>query len=162
MIPNKDKPGGSMKSLALALAFISFSSIAATSASLNLKGKVASILAISLVPESVALTLPLDITQTDTLVGTVNERSNSGTGYKVTITSDNAGNLKRTNGVEVFAYSLKYNGTVLNLASPVVEVHPAVAVDVFKSVSISYTGIPASQMIAGTYTDKVTFTIAVN
>lgn len=151
-----------MKLFATVLALTTLSAFGATSGSLNLKGKVNSILSISVAPETIATTLPLDITQTNTKVATVNERSNSGTGYKVTISSANAGVLKRNGGPEVFTYSLKYDGNSLNLASPVIESHNAAAVNILKDVSITYTGVPAAEMIAGTYLDTVTFSIAVN
>lgn len=151
-----------MKFFALSLAFASISTFAATSANLNLKGKVNSILSISVAPETIATNLPLAISQTNTLVAVVNEKSNSGTGYKVTITSANAGNLKRNNGTEVFPYVLSYDGSALSLSSSVTQVHGIAAVDLLKDVAITYTGVPAAEMIAGVYSDTVTFSIAVN
>jgi hypothetical protein len=40
--------------------------------------------------------------------------------------------------------------------------HHVAAVDVTKDVKITSNGVPVAEMIAGTYTDTVTFTIAVN
>lgn len=148
---------------ALALALTTLTSMAATTGTLLLKGSVAPKLSIEVTPEAIASTLPLDISQTNTIVASVREKSNSNTGYKVTISSSNLGNLKRSSGTELFPYTLKYNNVALNLASPVVNSHPsASSVNVTKDVAISYTGVPAEDMVAGDYTDTVTFTIAAN
>lgn len=149
--------------IALTLALATLNSMAATTGTLLLKGTVAPKLSIEVTPEAIASTLPLDISQTSTKVATVREKSNSNTGYKVTISSSNLGNLKRSSGTELFPYTLKYNNVALNLASPVVNSHSAAAnVNVTKDVAISYTGVPAEDMVAGDYTDTVTFTIAAN
>ena len=77
--------------------------------------------------------------------------------------SSSFGNLKRTSSTELFAYVLKYDGATLDLASTVVQNHAsAAAVAVNKDVTISYTGIAADLMVAGDYTDTVTFSIAAN
>lgn len=147
--------------LALTLVTLSFSASAATSATLLLKGQVPPILNIAVTPESFATALDLTSTQSNTKVAVVQEKSNSNTGYKVTISSLNLGVLK--NGSNNFVYTLAYDGTPLNLASPVVRTHAgAAAVTVNKNVNISYTGRPAEQLIAGDYTDTITFTIATN
>lgn len=149
--------------LPLALTVISMNALSATTANLLLKGNVPEILNISVTPESVAANLALDTTQTDVKVATVNEMSNSNTGYKVTVESTNKGKLVRTNGTEEFAYNLKYHGSSLNLAAPVVISNTAVAaVAVNKDVTISYTGIEARNLVAGDYVDTITFTIAGN
>lgn len=149
--------------LALTLALTSLTTMAATTGTLLLKGTVLAKLSITVTPEPIALALPLETSQTDTKVAEVNEKSNSSTGYKVTISSANAGNLVRTSGTELFPYTLKYDSVALNLASAVVETHSgSSAVDVNKDVTISYTGVPAEEMVAGDYTDTITFTIAAN
>lgn len=151
------------KIIALSLVLTSLSSIAATSGTLLLKGSVAPKLSIEVTPEAIASTLPLDISQTDTKVASVREKSNSNSGYKVTISSSNLGSLKRDSGSELFAYTLKYDGAALNLASPVEQIHSSPAsVNVSKDVTISYTGVPAEEMVAGDYTDIVTFSISAN
>jgi hypothetical protein len=81
----------------------------------------------------------------------------------VTITSANLGKLKRTDGAEVFPYSLKYDGTALNLstsAGTTYERWHIFYVNILRNLTISYTGKPAEQMVAGTYTDTITFEIA--
>ncbi len=146
---------------ALTILTLSFSSFAGTSATLLLKGTIATILNIAVTPESSASALDLSTTQSNTRVAVVQEKSNSASGHKVTISSQNLGVLKNNN--ESFVYSLAYNGTVLNLASPVTQTQSAAsAVTVNKNVNISYTGVPADQLVAGDYTDTITFTIAAN
>ncbi len=154
-----------MKSLfALAtLATLTTSAFAATSGTLMLKGQVSQVLSITVTPETIAATLPLEVSQVDTKVATVNEQSNSSTGYKVTVSSSNLGNLKRAGGAQLFPYSLKYNGSTVNLASPqVFSNSSAASVNVNKNVTISYTGVPSAQMVAGEYSDTVLFEIAAN
>ncbi len=145
----------------LSLTGLSFSAFAGTTATLLLKGQIAQQLNISVSPESSASALNLSTTQANTKVATVQEKSNSDTGYKVTISSQNLGVLK--NSTHSFVYALSYDGTPLNLASPVVRSYTAsAAVTVNKNVNISYTGVPADQLVAGDYTDTITFTIAAN
>jgi len=151
-----------MKFLALALVVTSFTAVAGTTGTLNLKGKVPLSLSLTLTAESIATVLPLDISQVDTKVATVNEKSNAANGYKVTITSTNLGKLKRQYGTQTFNYVLKYDNVVLDLSAPIVQAHPGVFDNVNKDVSISYTGIPSGDMAAGDYLDTVKFTIAAN
>lgn len=147
--------------VALTLSTLTFSGFAATSGTLLLKGQIAPLLSIAVTPESVASALDLTTTQSNTKVATVQEKSNSNTGYKVTISSQNLGVLK--NSLHTFVYSLSYNGQALNLASPVTQTNSSsAAVTVNKNVNISYTGVPADQLVAGDYTDTITFTIAAN
>lgn len=149
--------------IALAALALTTTSFAATTGTLLLKGQVGQVLSILVTPETIAATLPLNVSQTDTKVATVNEISNSSTGYKVTISSANLGKLIRTGGTEAFNYSLKYNGSAVNLASPQIFSNPSAAsVNVNKDVAISYTGVPAENMVAGEYVDTVTFVIAAN
>jgi hypothetical protein len=84
--------------IALAALALTTTSFAATTGTLLLKGQVGQVLSILVTPETIAATLPLNVSQTDTKVATVNEISNSSTGYKVTISSANLGKLIRTGG----------------------------------------------------------------
>src|SRR5665647_1673233 len=130
--------------LAISLSFASVSLMAATSGSLLIKGTVPQNLSIIITPLAIASNLPLDTSQTDTQIATVNEKSNSNTGYKVNINSANSGNLKRVSGNDLFAYSMKYNGAGLNLSSPVdITYGGASHVNLNRNVTISYTGQPS-------------------
>jgi hypothetical protein len=136
---------------------------AGTTATLLLKGNIPQILDISVNAETVAANLPLTATQTNTKVATVTESSNSNTGYRVTISSANQGKLVRVSGLEQFPYTLAYDGANIALTSAQTLTRSgASAVSVNKNVTISYTGVQASSMVAGDYTDTVTFTIAAN
>lgn len=141
------------------------SAFAATTGSLLLQGIVAKKVNIVVTPVAVASALDLGTTQSDLKVATVNEQSNSKTGYKVTITSANLGKLKRTDGAEVFSYSLKYAGAAVGLTSAAGTTFTnssASAVNVNKDLNISYTGVAAESMVEGTYSDTVTLNIAAN
>jgi hypothetical protein len=150
--------------LAIGFTFVTATSMAATTATLVLKGTVPSVLSISLVAETLATNLPLSVTQTASKVATVTEASNSATGYKVTLSSINSGKLIRSNGTEQFPYTLTYGSQGgINLSSQFVISNPqAGAVNRTQDVKISYQGVASEQMVAGDYVDTVTFTIAAN
>ncbi len=141
------------------------SAFSASSGTLLLQGSVAKKVAIAITPVAVASALDLETTQVDLKVATVNEQSNSKTGYKVTITSAQLGKLKRDAGSEVFSYTLKYGGAAVGLstAAGTVFTNPSAAsVNVNKDLAISYTGVAAESMIEGVYSDTLTLNIASN
>lgn len=98
------------------------------------------------------------------LIAIINERSNSIFGYKVTITSANLSNLKRTasGATEVFPYTIKYNGVnaPVNTVAGYTTTSNTILANVNKDLTIAYTGVPAESMVEGTYADTLTFTIA--
>ncbi len=147
-----------------ALLLTSVTGFAATTGNLLLKGTVPALLSIAVTPEPLASTLPLDTTQTDSKVATVNEKSNSNTGYKVNISSTNGGNLVHDSVASSFInYSLTYDGNAVNLsAGDEFIFSSASSVDTNKDIDISYTGVPHANLIEGDYTDTVTFTISAN
>jgi hypothetical protein len=138
---------------------VAIKSFAATTATLQLKGSVPSILEVSVSPETVATSLPLETTQTSTKVGTVTERSNSKTGYKVTVSSTNQGKLV-LDATNFVPYTLTYNGNAVNLAGQTFSYVFTSSAPVQRDVMISYTG--NEELATGDYVDTVTFTIAVN
>jgi hypothetical protein len=149
----------------LSLTFILSPAFAATTGSLLLQGVVPQKISLSVTAQTVASTLDLSTSQTDLAVASVNEKSNSKTGYKVTIASTNLGKLKRTDGADVFSYTMKYNGSAVALnsaAGTTLTNSTSSTVNAVKGVSISYTGVAAESMIEGTYADTVIFTIAAN
>ncbi|MFA6236744.1 MAG: fimbrial protein [Bacteriovorax sp.] len=151
--------------IATAILALSTSSFAATTGTLLLQGVVAQKISLAVTPESAASALDLAVSQTDLVVASVNEKSNSKTGYKVTITSANLSKLKRTDGPDLFAYTMKYDGSAVSLttiAGTTITDSAANSVNLNKSVSISYTGVAEELMVEGTYNDTVTFTIAAN
>lgn len=151
--------------LSVLVGLLSTQSFAATSGTLLLQGVVAKKVSIVVTPESVASALNLETSQTDLKVAAVNERSNSKTGYKVTITSANLGKLKRTDGPEVFNYTMKYGGSAVGLSTSAGSVFNNAStsvVNVNKDLAISYTGALNETMIEGTYSDTITLNIASN
>ncbi len=152
----------------LLLALLMSSSFAATNGLLLLQGIVQEELSLTVNAQSVASNLDLETTQTNLLVASVDENSNSNTGYKITISSANNGVLKRSGGSETISYLLKYDGSTVNLAgsstTPVQSknVGTAGVYSDSSDVNISYTGAANSSRVAGTYTDTLTFEIAAN
>ncbi len=147
------------------LASLLFSSIAmsATTSTLLLKAQVPRALSIAVTPAPVASALDMTVTQSDLFIGVVNEKSNSKTGYKATVTSANLGKLKRVGGAEVFSYALKISGTVIDLSSAAGSTYyfyNTQLTDTNRDMFVSYTGVPAEQMVEGAYNDTVTFTIS--
>jgi hypothetical protein len=160
--------GDTMKKTILTTALLTLTasaSFAASTGTLLLQGVVPERISLSVTPQAIASTLDLTTSQTDLVVASVNEQSNSNSGYKVTISSANLSKLKRAGGADVLAYTMKYNGSAVALTSAAgttLTNAAAAAVNVNKGVSISYSGAAAELMIEGTYADTVTFTIAAN
>lgn len=149
--------------IALATAMTT-SAFAATSGTLLLKGIVPRLVSIVVTAETIAANLPLNTTQSNTKVAEVNEKSNSNTGYKVTISSANAGKLVHQSvSSSSVNYTLRYNNSAVNLASAqTITYSSAASVNATRNVDISYTGVPHENLIEGNYQDTITFTIAAN
>lgn len=143
---------------------ISTQAFAATTGTLLLKGVVPRLVNITVTAETIAANLPLDTTQSNTKVATINEQSNSNTGYKVTISSANAGKLVHQSVTSsVVAYTARYNSNAVNLATPqTITYSSAASVNANRNFDISYTGVPHENLIEGNYQDTLTFTIAAN
>ncbi len=147
------------------LVSISFSALAATSDDLKLKGKVPKKLSILVTPDPIALNLDLEASPTALFVASVNEKSNSNTGYKIEADSLNDGKLVNQQDTnESVTYSMTYDGNAVNLAtvSEVKNVASSGVHDNDSDVTIAYTGAPHESRVEGTYTDTVTFTISAN
>lgn len=148
----------------LTTAAISTSAFAATTGTLLLKGTVPRLLELTVNAEAVAATLPLDTTQSGTLVAVINEKSNSKTGYNVSVSSANQGQLvHESDASSTIAYSLDYNGNGVDLVNGETFTYSfPTGANNNRDVEISYTGVPHENLIEGDYTDTVTFTIAAN
>ena len=152
-----------MKSLLTFILLISTNTFAATSGTLVLQGIVPQVISVTVTPASAASSLDLTSSQTNLVVASVNESSNAKLGYKVSLSSSNSGALKRVGGTETMSYTLKYNGTAANLATTAtVTTTSSGLTNVNKSIDISYTGVPSTQMVEGTYTDTLTLNITAN
>lgn len=133
---------------------------------LNLSGVVNEAVSLSISAEAVAGSLDLATTQSDLLVATVSEFSNTALGYDVTISSANDSNLVRNGGTETIGYTLKYDGSSIDLSasssSPAAAKSDATGgvVSDTSQVQISYTGVNEAQTVSGTYEDTLTIEIA--
>ncbi len=151
------------KFIALSLATLSFSALAATQADLILKGLVAQILEISIVHETVAGNLDLSQAASNVKVATLTERSNYHTGYTIKAASLNGGKLINTVDSTSFVnYSLSYNGSPIPLNStPSLIYSTSTLRGTFtKDLHISYNA--PSNLSAGSHEDTVQFTIEAN
>lgn len=147
------------------LATLSFSAIAATSDDLKLKGKVPKKLSILVTPEAIALNLDLETTQTALKVASVNEKSNSNSGYKIEADSLNDGKLVNQGDItQSITYSMTYDGNPVNLTTTdeVKNVPASGLYDDDSEVKIAYVGADHETRVEGNYTDTITFTISAN
>lgn len=143
------------------LVFAFNKAFSATTATLLLKGTVAPVLEVSTTSETVAANLPFESAQTNLKIGTVIERSNSLSGYQITITSANLGHLQNDSANYV-VYTLTYDGQAVNLIAQQSFTFPFVsAAPVERDLRISYSQ-PSEDLAAGDYTDTLTFMISVN
>ena len=142
------------------------SAFAATTGTLNLKGTVAQALSISVNGDASALNLDLHNPKVkDLKVASVLEQSNSKTGYKVSISSQNKGILAHEDGknVDSLGYSMKYGTQTVDFSkTDVISQGKADAYNVSKDVKVSYDGREATDMVAGEYRDTITFSISAN
>ena len=141
------------------------SALAATTGSITIQGSVPSTVAITVTGTTGFNTLDLATNATNQQVASVVEQSNSATGYKVTLASANAGALK--NGtIGSVSYTAQYNSVNVSLsttAQTVTNTTSATAVvNVTKPLTVSFTGQAPASMMAGTYSDTLTLTIAAN
>ena len=147
------------------LSALSFSAVAATTSNLKLRGKVPKKLSILVTPDPIALNLDLEASPTSLLVASVNEKSNSHTGYKITADSQNDGKLvNQGDNSQSVTYSMTYDGSAVNLTSTSV-VKNVGASGIYNDnseVRIAYIGAPHDSRVEGNYIDTVTFTISAN
>lgn len=92
-------------------------------------------------------------------LGSVGEQCNSGTGYTVTISSQNAG-VMLSDGAQAVPYSIQWHDTGLRqLTAPVILTRTAArAYLTTRSFRVTVPAQPRA--LAGTYTDTITMTIA--
>lgn len=159
-----------MSKVATALLIATLASLAATvaqaqvvrvrdngvpSGNFRLRGTIA--LSCTIAVEDLGLSLALNAGESAKTVGSVTETCNSGSGYKITLASANAGQLK--SGPNAIAYSVGYdNGSAVALTT-------ALAVDranaqFAKKSALTVTIAASDQYIAGDYADSITVTIA--
>jgi hypothetical protein len=139
--------------------------IAATSANLMLQGTVAQVQSVEITPVAgVHDNLDLSADAVDLKVAHVDEKSNSASGYKIMVESQNKGQLKNGNLGSV-TYTMKYNNAEVELSNGQIEAKNVATGGVHSEqsdVQISYVGQPAAEMVEGSYSDVVTVSIQAN
>lgn len=156
---------GIMKAFIMfALATFTFSTFAATTATLNLKGTIDEKMSIEVQNDTEALALDLTVPRSNFKIAEVVEKSNRKAGYKVSISSANGGKLKNGTDDEI-EYDLAYDGVALLLDGTDVQTHAnerALGTGLVKEVAISYAAQVEEDLVSGDYTDTITFVISAN
>lgn len=155
-----------LPALVTALSFLGANpAMAALVGNITLQGTVAASTSITVDAEPGYNSLNLHSDQSNLLVATVIESNNTAAGYTVTLSSANAGKLKN-GSLDEISYTARYDGVAVTLsAAPVTITNQGAQTDVVnvaKEFDISYTGAPADELMAGTYSDTLVFTIASN
>ncbi len=142
---------------------------AATTGNLHLEGRVRPLVAIEVSAVDPSSSLDLTTDARDLKVANVKEFSNSQDGYRVTLASKHAGNLRnaRADGqvVRDVAYQASYEGKSVKLSATPEEVTRFVNVSgapqtFMKSFNISYQGQAEESLPSGTYQDDLVFEIS--
>ena len=147
-------------SIALAIfAVASFGAHAATeSAKLELRGSVAVNCTIDVKPTAKATSLDILKGEKEALVGVITESCNSGNGYTVQVTSDNAGQLlSKSNGAKPTAYEARYDDGEGAIAKEIVAQRDKAFFGRQGNLTVSFAG--DEQAIAGVYADVVNLVI---
>jgi hypothetical protein len=157
------------KYLAIIGAVLATASVSFAQATLTISGNVAAVSSISIASAAGYNSLDLVNNASAKKVGTATEISNDKAGYKVTLSSLNAGStaqavLKGVSGnADFMNYSITYGGTPVTLASGNAQVTSVTArtgsTGVQKDIAVSYTG---AWLAADTYSDTLTLTIVGN
>jgi hypothetical protein len=141
-----------------------FSSNASTEQFL-IEGIVPEEVSIKINPRPRATNLNLSAAPVGLRIATVVEKSNSSTGYSISAKSLN-GSLLKNGNLDELRYLISYdNGPKTTLTTSETEMKRVNAGNVIKyksPVTITYTGKPASEMVQGTYSDTIIFTISSN
>ncbi len=139
---------------------------AATSGNMLLQGTIAQVLSIVITPVSgVNTKLDLSTNQTNLVVGSIQEVSNASSGYKILLTSANAGTLKHATTKTALNYTARYNGSNVTLSTTAKTIFTQTTGGAFnttKKFDVSFNGQGATNLTEGTYSDTLTFTIQVN
>lgn len=146
--------------IALAVIAASFGASAADqdSAKLELRGSVAVNCTIAVKPTAKATSLDILGGEKSTLVGVVTESCNSGNGYTVQVSSDNAGQLLSTSaGAKPTLYTAAYDDALGDIAKELVAGRDTAFFNRQGNLTVSFAG--DAQAIAGVYSDIVNVVI---
>ena len=140
--------------------FLTMSAYSATQATLILKGFISENMSIEVENDTQAQNLNLMASQVDLIVGNLKYSSNSATGFKIVVASENNFQLESNDSSHIIPYSMKIgttqatqNGIVVNNSSQVI--------DALSDIKVSYTAQEGNAP-AGEYKDTLTFTISAN
>ena len=137
-------------------AFLSAPAFAQSSGSVALKGTVPLVCTVGVTDLNQSLNLTGG--ESGKQVGSIVENCNSGTGYNISVSSANAGQLKAASGTSTINYTVGYDGTAGNLTTAMTVARSGAQ---FAKTSALNVTVPANaQAIAGNYSDTVTITIA--
>ena len=142
---------------------------AATIGNLHLEGKIRQLVSIVVTSVNPSSSLDLTVNANNLKVADVQEISNSQTGYRVTLSSAHAGNLRNMSSdgriIKDIGYTASYDGQPVALSSAPQEITRYVNAtgqpsSLMKSFNISYSGAPEESLPSGTYQDDLVFEIA--
>lgn len=144
--------------------YVSNSKAQSTVATLTISALINEIITISITPLGNYSNLNVNTTQVDVPVATIYESSNSSNGYLVKARSVNNGKIQNTSGGDNVPYMLRYGGggaVQLSNSDQVMREQNIGGTynSVNKDVTISFLGVPATNLKSGTYNDVITFTI---
>jgi hypothetical protein len=128
--------------------------LANNSGTIQLKGTVAAVCTIQVTDSSASLNITGG--ENNKPVGTVQENCNSGSGYTITITSQNGGNLKAGNAA--VSYQVNYDGQTSGLDSAMVVTRQTAQFGKTTTVGVSMAANATA--VAGSYADTLTLQIA--
>ncbi|GAB6090519.1 hypothetical protein [Spirochaeta dissipatitropha] len=134
------------------------------SGTLTINGNMPLITELRIVDENVQLTLAESVS--DVLLATIFERSNSQTGYTVSLSSANNGILEHEAGQGSLIYELTYGGSQVDLSGGAVNVTtngdrtPAQGLERELLLSHSGGGVEGDFLPEGSYIDTLTFEIS--
>lgn len=153
--------------LAFALAALPTLAIAADTGTLILRGTVAVVNNIAVVPNGNAnTTLDIAAGETSKLVASVQETSNNVTGYKINVKSANGSELRNTDdATKKTTYTLSYDaGSAVTLTTSYQQVKNVTSLSglTVDNSDVNVTVAAYASAPAGTYEDTVTFQIVAN
>lgn len=154
-----------MKLVLLSMLFLSpLATLAATTGGITISGVVPASTSITVTPLTGYNAIDFTAGASNLAVASVREKNNKVAGYVVTMASANAGKFK--NGSNELVYTARYNGVAATLSVTPQTVtsqgSQLTPVNTLKALDISFTSTLAEDMLEGTYSDTLTFTITAN
>lgn len=151
--------------LLILILMITTAASAATTGSITISGVIAQTLSLVVRASDGSSSLNFGTEAKDLVVATITESSNTTGGYKVSLTSANSGQLKN-GALGGIPYTAKYDGKSIALKADGQYVtsqgSASSVVNVSRDFSISYGVQNPASLMAGSYSDTLTFTISAN